>query len=520
MPPTQAHSKPVSYDEYVIRVTALMTKEKGSIDQPSLCRTVGLAPSYLILDTTTLSSSTAGIQTWASGFHRLVDIMLVLHKRDELQIETLNRASQACSECWTMTCAFQGLQDARTGVRSIAARLQGILDPNGIEYKGEKVYGIKVVLFCENIALSALTFPRGLTASDIMNQLPSLDHQTGHQPYLQQAHFAAPHQHQPQHQTQSTSVSPQPQYYTTPQDHAGGYVNAQSYGNPQQGPYTVPTASMQQHPQVAPARASMVPPRSITQETYQSPVIAQPGSDWAKDLIRQAKASELKKHSLTLQLHTAQIISAHSSLEQKNKKLEDAKTQKEWLESERARLLDELRQVDLSESALQREVNELKNKIKVITEGEYGAAKNEVEMIRKELGLSPLPSLQTTLEEKGARGFIPYTSVFGATDVGPSRTGSNHKRRLDQPDNETPTADAEIPATVPTSVIQSPQGSETIPDKRGPGRPRKVDTNGNLSLPGPPTEPGRDGVSPTKRPRGRPKGSKNKPKVISDPTSV
>ncbi|KAJ1308621.1 hypothetical protein OPQ81_004319 [Rhizoctonia solani] len=132
--------KPVSYEEYVIRVTAIMTKEKGSIDQPSLCRAVGLAPSYLILDTTTLSSSTAGIQTWASGFHRLVDIMLVLHKREELQLETLNCASQACSECWTMTCAFQGLQDARAGVRSIAARLQSILDPNGIEYKGEKVY--------------------------------------------------------------------------------------------------------------------------------------------------------------------------------------------------------------------------------------------------------------------------------------------------------------------------------------------------------------------------------------------
>ncbi|CCO26487.1 hypothetical protein BN14_00511 [Rhizoctonia solani AG-1 IB] len=230
-----------------------------------------------------------------------------------------------------------------------------------------------------------------------------VDHQPGHQAYLHQTHFATPHQHQPQQQQQSTSTSPQPQYYTTPQDHANGYTNVQPYVNHQQGSYAVPAATIQQHPQIAPARISMVPPRSITQETYQSPVIAQPGSDWAKDLIRQAKASELKKHSLTLQLHTAQIISAHSSLEQRNQKLEDAKTQKEWLESERARLLDELRQVDLSESALQREVNELKIKIKAITEGEYGAAKNEVEIIRKELGLSPLPSLQATLEEKGTR---------------------------------------------------------------------------------------------------------------------
>ncbi|KDN50939.1 hypothetical protein RSAG8_00568, partial [Rhizoctonia solani AG-8 WAC10335] len=140
MHPSKPSPKPVSYEEYVTRVTAVMTKEKGSLAESSLCRTVGLAPSYLILDTTTLSSSTAGIQTWASGFHRLVDIMLALHKREELRLDTLNCASQACSECWTMTCAFQGLQDARAGVRSIAARLQSILDPNGIEYKGDKVY--------------------------------------------------------------------------------------------------------------------------------------------------------------------------------------------------------------------------------------------------------------------------------------------------------------------------------------------------------------------------------------------
>jgi predicted transcriptional regulator len=53
-----------------------------------------------------------------------------------------------------------------------------------------------------------------------------------------------------------------------------------------------------------------------------------------------------RKHSLTLQLHTAQILSAHSSLEQRNKKLEDVKAEKTWLESERARLLECLREVN------------------------------------------------------------------------------------------------------------------------------------------------------------------------------
>ncbi|KAJ1308623.1 hypothetical protein OPQ81_004320 [Rhizoctonia solani] len=304
---------------------------------------------------------------------------------------------------------------------------------------------------------------------------------------MQQTHFTAPHQHQPQHQ-QSTSASPQPQYYHAPQDHANGYANTQSYVNPQQ---------------------AIVPPQSITQETYQSPVIAQPGSDWAKDLIKQARNSELKKHSLTLQLHTAQILSAHSSLEQRNKKLEDVRAQKDWLESERARLLDELRKVneerekiDLSESSLQREVNDLKNKIKTITDGEYGIVKKEVEIIRKELGMTPLPSLQVTLEEKGA---------------------STHKRRLEQTNNESSTPDVEAPAVVPSLMVQpSAQANATMPVKRGPGRPRKVpvDINGDSLSSLPTTESGQDGASPGKRPRGRPKGSKNKPKVISDPTNA
>ncbi|KAG8691998.1 hypothetical protein FRC11_012344 [Ceratobasidium sp. 423] len=357
-----------------------------------------------------------------------------------------------------------------------------------------------------------------------------VDQQPGHQQYpIQQTHFAVPHQHQPQHQQQSTSASPQPQYYHAPQDHASGYTNTQSYVNPQQA-YAVPPATIQQHPQATPTRTSIVPPQSITQETYQSPVIAQPGSDWAKDLIKQARSSELKKHSLTLQLHTAQILSAHSSLEQRNKKLEDVKAQKDWLESERARLLDELRKVneerekvDLSESALQREINEFKNKIKVITEGEYGAAKKEVEIIRNELGMPPLPSLQVTLEEKGTRGFIPYTSVFGVTDAGSSHIGSIHKRRLEQTNKETPTADAEAPATVPSSMVQPGAPIDgAVPIKRGPGRPRKVPVDTTVdSLPGPPaTESGQDGASPAKRPRGRPKGSKNKPKATSDPTNA
>ncbi|KAG9127589.1 hypothetical protein FRC07_011907 [Ceratobasidium sp. 392] len=333
--------------------------------------------------------------------------------------------------------------------------------------------------------------------------------------------FTVPHQHQP-HPQPTSPISPQAPYF---QDHANGYPNPQAFIGPQQATYAVPPADIQQqqqHPaQATPTRTSIVPPQSVTQETYQSPVIAQPGSDWAKDLIRLARNAELKKHSLTLQLHTAHILSAHSSLEQRNTRLESVRAEKNWLESERARLLDCLRQVnedrekvDLSESAILKEINEFKSQIKITTEGEYGAAKKEVDIIRAELGMPPLPSLQTTLEEKSARGFVPHISLFG-TDVGSSPTGSSaNKRRLaqsDDPATEQEGASTAVPSSDSRPSLYSvAQSGGTAPVKRGPGRPRKVPVGGNdTSLAS--TTP--DGQSLAKRPRGRPKGSKNKPKT-------
>ncbi|CDO70315.1 hypothetical protein BN946_scf184843.g4 [Trametes cinnabarina] len=137
------------------------------------------------------------------------------------------------------------------------------------------------------------------------------------------------------------------------------------------------------------------------------PLLAQ--GDWTKSLIQLAKTAELKKHALTLQLHTAHILSAHAALEQKNKAIQDLKEQKNKLESERQRLLNCLREVnedrdkaDIQEATLNKEVSELQHKIKTISEGEYAAAKNDVDRLRQELGQPPLPSLQTTLEEKSA----------------------------------------------------------------------------------------------------------------------
>ncbi|KAI0748718.1 hypothetical protein C8Q80DRAFT_1103910 [Daedaleopsis nitida] len=131
--------------------------------------------------------------------------------------------------------------------------------------------------------------------------------------------------------------------------------------------------------------------------------------DWTKNLVHLAKTAELKKHALTLQLHTAHILSAHAALEQKNKAIQDLKEQKNKLESERSRLLNCLREVnedrdkaDLAEATLDKEVKDLHTKIRSITNGDYATAKQDVDRLRQELGQDPLPSLQTTLEEKSA----------------------------------------------------------------------------------------------------------------------
>ncbi|CCL98767.1 uncharacterized protein FIBRA_00772 [Fibroporia radiculosa] len=157
------------------------------------------------------------------------------------------------------------------------------------------------------------------------------------------------------------------------------------------------------------------------------PILA--AGDWTKDLIQLAKTAELKKHALTLQLHTAQILSAHASLDQKSKAIEDLKEQKNKfsphsspcqlapltahprrLESERTRLLNcllELNQdrdkADLLEATLSKECTDLRQKIQTITDGEYSVAKQDVDRLRQELGQPPLPSLQETLEEKSTQ---------------------------------------------------------------------------------------------------------------------
>lgn len=145
---------------------------------------------------------------------------------------------------------------------------------------------------------------------------------------------------------------------------------------------------------------------SVSSATAQNNAIVATG-DWTKDLIHLAKTAELKKHALTLQLHTAHILSAHATLDAKGKAIQDIREQKNKLDSERTRLLNSLREinedrdkVDLMEVTLEKECNDLRSKITQLTDGEYTAAKRDVDKLRQELGQQPLPSLQDTLEEK------------------------------------------------------------------------------------------------------------------------
>ena len=85
-------------------------------------------------------NSETGMATWYIGFSRLIDVLIALHRRGELELETVSEASKACSECWTVAGSWREMQDCREGVKEIATKLKSILDENGKTYKGGRIY--------------------------------------------------------------------------------------------------------------------------------------------------------------------------------------------------------------------------------------------------------------------------------------------------------------------------------------------------------------------------------------------
>lgn len=137
--PLQGQNYPTDYAQFVLDVLAKMTRHAGAIDQAVLRRAIGLASSYLVTDVST--NPDGGIATWQTGFNRLVDLVVVLHHRGELELDTVNEASKACSECWSVAATWRGMEECRQGVKEVAGKLKKLLDePNRRTYKGHKVY--------------------------------------------------------------------------------------------------------------------------------------------------------------------------------------------------------------------------------------------------------------------------------------------------------------------------------------------------------------------------------------------
>ncbi|KIM90823.1 hypothetical protein PILCRDRAFT_1071 [Piloderma croceum F 1598] len=127
-----------NYGQVVVNVLSRMTHETGTIDQNLLRQCLGLASSYLITDTSL--NAERGLSTWICGLNNLVDVLVALHVRGELELETMNEGSKACSECWMIAGTWKGLAESRVLVRGVASKLRTLLDGNGKTYRGERVY--------------------------------------------------------------------------------------------------------------------------------------------------------------------------------------------------------------------------------------------------------------------------------------------------------------------------------------------------------------------------------------------
>ncbi|KAJ7276424.1 hypothetical protein B0H12DRAFT_1005626, partial [Mycena haematopus] len=116
-----------------------------TLDQSILRTALSLASSFLVTDTSTNSDPQAGSDTWFMGLNQLVDLLVALHARDELEVETVNAASKVIlmentAECWMVAGTWRGLEEARDGVRTVGAKIKKLLDENGFTYRGQHVY--------------------------------------------------------------------------------------------------------------------------------------------------------------------------------------------------------------------------------------------------------------------------------------------------------------------------------------------------------------------------------------------
>lgn len=131
-------TEPTNFGKIVVDALAAVTKNGGAIDQRLLRMYLTMTPSYLVMDTST--NSEGGLATWRTGFVQLVDVLVALQKRGELELETVNAASKACSECWSISGSWRGLDLCKETVREVAGKLKTLLDENGRTFQGQQIY--------------------------------------------------------------------------------------------------------------------------------------------------------------------------------------------------------------------------------------------------------------------------------------------------------------------------------------------------------------------------------------------
>lgn len=144
LPPTgsgsgaSSRSPPTDYGAFVLQMLPRMSQPSGSVNQSVLRQCLGLSSSYLVTDTT--MDPDRGLASWHTGFNRLIDVVVALHTRGELELATINDASKACSECWTVAGSWRDMEGGRDSVKGVAARLKTLLDQNGKTYRGGRIY--------------------------------------------------------------------------------------------------------------------------------------------------------------------------------------------------------------------------------------------------------------------------------------------------------------------------------------------------------------------------------------------
>jgi len=127
----------IDFQNAVLNALGAMTRASGSIDQTTL-RQPPDAHAGPIWSVDNTINSEGGLARWSAGFHRLVDVLLALHAKEQLELETVNEASKACSECWSVSGTYRGLTaEGREVVRGIAARLKTIAGSRREKISGE-----------------------------------------------------------------------------------------------------------------------------------------------------------------------------------------------------------------------------------------------------------------------------------------------------------------------------------------------------------------------------------------------